>query len=252
MNRLFPNKIGGGGEDYSTPNFRSTLIESDYLLDRNYITYADEAELNYTFDGKYGPIPNSDGTVSLRDYHTRYISSDSSYSDFPDEYLEYLHAVFTSSNIKVTDMYDMLLDAWPLAYLDVSDWRTGDCTTMHGTFSGVFYYMNIDGIDVSKWDTSKVTDMSDMFLYCYKLTSLDISNWDTSKVTDMSRMFCECRVLTNITGVIDLTSIKNYDRMFAGANSLKSITIRLPSNISQSAFISNSKITNPDAITFVS
>ena len=40
--------------------------------------------------------------------------------------------------------------------------------------------------DISKWDTSKVTNMEYMFSYCYSLNSLPaISKWDTSKVTNI-------------------------------------------------------------------
>ena len=44
-------------------------------------------------------------------------------------------------------------------------------------------------IDVSNFDTSKVTDMSRMFYDLRNITSLDLSNFDTSKVTTMNRMF---------------------------------------------------------------
>ena len=44
-------------------------------------------------------------------------------------------------------------------------------------------------IDLSGFDTSKVTDMSNMFGFCYQLTELDVSGFDTRKVTDMSNMF---------------------------------------------------------------
>ena len=44
-------------------------------------------------------------------------------------------------------------------------------------------------IDVSNFDTSKVTDMSRMFYDLRNITSLNLSNFDTSKVTDMNRMF---------------------------------------------------------------
>ena len=41
--------------------------------------------------------------------------------------------------------------------------------------------------------------MSWMFSYCNKLSSLpDISKWDTSKVTDMSYMFWNCKKSLNI------------------------------------------------------
>ena len=48
---------------------------------------------------------------------------------------------------------------------------------------------NILEIDLSNFDTSKVTDMAYMFAGISNLTSLDLSNFDTSKVTDMQYMF---------------------------------------------------------------
>ena len=44
-------------------------------------------------------------------------------------------------------------------------------------------------IDVSNFDTSKVTTMNRMFSGMSNLTSLDLSNFDTSKVTTMGSMF---------------------------------------------------------------
>ena len=44
-------------------------------------------------------------------------------------------------------------------------------------------------IDVSNFDTSKVTTMNCMFSGMSNLTSLDLSNFDTSKVTTMGSMF---------------------------------------------------------------
>jgi surface protein len=43
---------------------------------------------------------------------------------------------------------------------------------------------NITSIDVTNFDTSKVTDMDYMFYDCESLTTLDVSNFDTSNVTD--------------------------------------------------------------------
>ena len=40
--------------------------------------------------------------------------------------------------------------------------------------------------------------MGYMFYYCERLTSLDVSGFDTAKVTDMSYMFWECSALTTI------------------------------------------------------
>jgi surface protein len=43
-------------------------------------------------------------------------------------------------------------------------------------------------LDVSSFNTSNVTNMSDMFRR-FPGTSLDLSNFNTSKVTNMSRIF---------------------------------------------------------------
>ena len=53
-------------------------------------------------------------------------------------------------------------------------------------------------LDVSKFNTAKVTGMREMFHYCYALTSLDLTSFNTANVTDMYRMFNECSALTTI------------------------------------------------------
>ena len=51
----------------------------------------------------------------------------------------------------------------------------------------MFYDCNLlTSLDVSNWNTSKVTNMGNMFYDCNLLTSLDISNWDTSRVGTLS------------------------------------------------------------------
>jgi surface protein len=47
-------------------------------------------------------------------------------------------------------------------------------------------------------DTSKVTNMKNMFYSCNALTSLDVSKFDTSNVTNMSGMFYGCIALKTI------------------------------------------------------
>ena len=44
--------------------------------------------------------------------------------------------------------------------------------------------------DISKWNTSNITNISYMFSYFSKLSSLPyISKWNTSNVTNMNYMF---------------------------------------------------------------
>ena len=86
-----------------------------------------------------------------------------------------------------------------LGSINVSNWDTSKVTTMINTFS---YCRNISKLDISKWNTSNITNMRGMFYYCNSLKSLDISKWDTSKVVDMSGMFQEC---TQIEAPLDVS-----------------------------------------------
>ena len=71
-------------------------------------------------------------------------------------------------------------------------------TPVKDKYEGMFSHCwELQALDVTKFDTSKVTDMSDMFYGCKELQTLDVSNFDTSQVIYMSDMFGECRI-TNI------------------------------------------------------
>ena len=53
-------------------------------------------------------------------------------------------------------------------------------------------------LDLSHFDTSKVTDMNSMFDNCSGLTHLDLGSFDTSKVWEMEGMFRFCTALESI------------------------------------------------------
>ncbi|WP_147052787.1 BspA family leucine-rich repeat surface protein, partial [Vibrio sagamiensis] len=66
--------------------------------------------------------------------------------------------------------------------------------------------------DIGDWDTSSVTDMEGMF----ELTSFnqDIGGWDTSSVTDMSYMFANAFTFNKDIGGWDTSSVTNMNYMF--------------------------------------
>ena len=44
--------------------------------------------------------------------------------------------------------------------------------------------------DISKWETSNITNMKAMFQNCSSISTMpDISNWNIEKVTDLSFLF---------------------------------------------------------------
>ncbi len=92
------------------------------------------------------------------------------------------------------------------------------------TTYGWFYYMkNLQSITgLSYLNTSEVTNMVGMFNSCFKLTSLDLSSFNTSKVTDMRAMFFNSNYLRTIYvgSGWNTTTVTTSDYMFYNCTSL--------------------------------
>ena len=85
-------------------------------------------------------------------------------------------------------------------------------------FNSIYYEQeikNILEIDLSNFDTSKVTNMSSMFGSMSKLTTLNLSSFNTSKVADMSNMFYGISKLTNLNlSNFDTSQVTDMKYMF--------------------------------------
>ena len=83
---------------------------------------------------------------------------------------------------------------------------------------------NILEVDLSNFDTSKVTLMDSMFYNCTNLKKITFNNINTSSVKNMSHMFYECRSLTTIDlSNFDTSSVINMSSTFKRCKSLKFI-----------------------------
>ena len=81
-------------------------------------------------------------------------------------------------------------------------------------------------IQFNKINTSKVTNMSDMFSNWSSLTSLDLSKFDTSKVTNMGSMFSGCMALTSLNlSPFDTSNVTDMNSMFSGCGALTSLDL---------------------------
>lgn len=76
------------------------------------------------------------------------------------------------------------------------------------------------------WNTSNVTSFRGMFRGCHKLRTLDTSGWKTGNVTTMAYMFRDCSGLESLDlSKWDITCLENTDYMFHGCSSLKELDI---------------------------
>ena len=133
--------------------------------------------------------------------------------------------------------YTNLLSIENLAYLDVSQ-----VTDMTSFFSDCRV---LNGVDLSGWDTSNVTNMSNMFFEAFDQTEnlihLDLSSFDTSNVVDMSGMFSRCTkvqsidlsVMFRLNYELESVDVSNFDTslvqamryMFANCELLETIDV---------------------------
>ena len=85
---------------------------------------------------------------------------------------------------------------------------------------------NILEIDLSSFDTSKVTNMRNMFYGISNLATLNLSNFNTSKVTDMGAMFSRMRSLTSLNlSSFDTSKVTNMRNMFYGISNLATLNL---------------------------
>jgi surface protein len=82
---------------------------------------------------------------------------------------------------------------------------------------------NVENLDLSHFNTSNVTDMGGgLFTGCSALKTINLSNWDTSKVTIMDNMFSGDSNLKTIKVSDSFTTnaVTNSTAMFGGCTQL--------------------------------
>ena len=94
------------------------------------------------------------------------------------------------------------------------DFDTSAVTDMSNMFYGC---SRLTTLDLSSFNTSAVTNMSNMFSSCSNLITLDLSNFNTSAVANMSKMFYNCGNITtldfsnfNTSAVTDMSSMFGF------------------------------------------
>ena len=101
--------------------------------------------------------------------------------------------------------------------------NTSNVTDMSEMFQGC---SKLTALDVSSFNTSNVNSMAAMFKWCSGLTSLDVSGFNTSNVTDMHDMFRGCNKLTSLIVLsFNTSNVRRMDGMFYGCSGLTSLDV---------------------------
>ena len=118
----------------------------------------------------------------------------------------------------------MFYDCPDIIEIDLSKFNSSQVTNMAAMF---YQCSNLISINFENFDTSQVSEMGSVFRSCSKLSSLNLSSFDTSKVASMGAMFNLCTNLKTINLInFDISNVKNMDSMFSGCSNLEYINLK--------------------------
>lgn len=102
-------------------------------------------------------------------------------------------------------------------YGTIEEWNTSAITDMSELFITdiELFDFSLFNYDISGWDTSNVTNMEKMFFGATSF-NIDISEWDTSKVTNMNRMFEDAKSFTKDISKWTVNNVIHHENVFTG------------------------------------
>ena len=107
--------------------------------------------------------------------------------------------------------------------LDLSSFDTSKVTNMGYMFYNI---SNPATLDLSSFDTSQVRSMHSMFSAMFNLTTLNLSHFDTSKVTDMAGMFYSVSTLRTLNlSNFDTSQVTDMNHMFYNMSNLTTLNL---------------------------
>ena len=106
--------------------------------------------------------------------------------------------------------------ALALKYGDISEWDVSEITDMSNLFRGKY---TCDP-DLSKWNTGKVTTMEDMF-YKAAVFNGDLKKWNTASVVNMKGMFQGASLFRRDLSKWNTGAVTNMFAMFARATTFR-------------------------------
>ena len=110
-----------------------------------------------------------------------------------------------------------------LQSLNLSKADTSHVTDMSGMF---LFCRSLQNLDLSGFNTSNVTNMNGVFYGCSGLQTLDVSGFNTSHVTDMADMFSDCSslLMLDVSG-FDTSNVWRMSGMFNGCSSIQTLDV---------------------------
>lgn len=136
------------------------------------------------------------------------------------------NTIYVSSKDRIyanENSYEFMKDLKNIEEVDLSNLDTSKVVDMSSLFYGC---SSLKSINVDNIDTSNVENMRSLFAYCKNLESIDLNKLNTSNVTDMSNMFLECQSLKELDlKNLDTSKVENMSYMFGDCYGLTELNL---------------------------
>ena len=201
---------------FSTYHPVYTLLAGRTLNTRLYDAIGGAAVTSVKFTSATPPV----GTTGIKDFSA---TQDGSIVGWQDDYTYYIGPKEIGGRIFTNTECDYMFTG--LRYFDLTDnFNTSKSTSMQGMFQS-YKNINVPTIDLSKFDTSKVINMSSMFDRC-SFVSLDLSSFNTGLVIYMEMMFNDCSALTELDlSSFNTSSVVSMNGMFYNCSALTTLDL---------------------------
>ena len=134
-----------------------------------------------------------------------------------------VNEVILSWNNSINNCDYLFFGCSNITEIDLSHFNTSRVTSMQGMFyncSSLIY------LNISNLDTSIVIQMKFIFKGCLSLISLDLSNFETSNLENMASMFESCSSLKYLDiSKFDTSKVSDMNSMFRYCNSITSLDL---------------------------
>ena len=124
---------------------------------------------------------------------------------------------------KLTAIRLMFSNNANLEWIDISNLDLSKVTNCYGAFMGDSKLTDLRG----QMNLVSITDMDSMFRSCSSLTTIDMSGWNTAACISMAGMFYNCSSLTNLdVSGWDFSSCTKLHSFMRGCTALQSLTLK--------------------------
>ncbi|MBQ7575271.1 MAG: BspA family leucine-rich repeat surface protein [Bacteroidales bacterium] len=131
---------------------------------------------------------------------------------------------FTNWDTGNATAMNYMFDSVTVTTLDLSSFNTAKVTTMNSMFRNCF---NLKNVNLGSFNTASVKNMAYMFNHCDELETLDLSNFNTANDTTMAYMFGNNPKLKNLNiSSFRTANVQNMNNMFRSCSSLESLDLK--------------------------